>query len=197
MVKGTASAATDLLRVLIKYAATLGVDLDAVWRATRLDPARLEGGEARIPIEQFNSVWQEVASRSRDPHFGLHLAAASAGLPGSNLLLSVMMNCPSVGHALEKLSRYHGLSTDFVRLRVVREGDRAHCAWEPVSAAIPLQRHYSEAVLGSLALMVRRLAEDRIEFVEIRFTHQQPADTSEHDRIPRGHSPLTSRATSW
>lgn len=186
MVKGTASAAADLLRVLIKYAASLGVDLDAVWRATCLDPARMEGGEARIPIEQFNQVWQEVAARSGDPDFGLHLAAASAGLPGSNLLLAVMMNCPTIGQALETLSRYHGLSTDFVRLRLVREGDRAHCAWEPISSDIPLEGHYSEAVLGSLALMVRRLAEDKIDFVEIRFTHPRPAKTGEHERILRG-----------
>lgn len=186
MVKRSATAAVDLLRVLIKYAAALDVDLGAVWRATDFDPARLEGGEARIPIEQFNQVWQEVASRSGDPDFGLHLAAASAGLPGSNLLLAVMMNCPTIGQALETLSRYHGLSTDFVRLRLIREGDRARCTWEPVSAAIPLERHYSEAVLGSLALMVRRLAEDKIDLVEIRFTHPRPANTGEHERALRG-----------
>ena len=177
------SASVDLVRVLIRYAAALGLDLDGVWQVVGFDPERLETSEARIPIAQFNALWQEVASRAGDPDFGLHLAEASANLPGSSLLLSVMMNCPTVGDAMEKLCRYHGLSTDFVRLQLREEGDYACYAWEPISSDIPLQRYYSEVVLCGLVLMLRRLAEDEMRFVEIRFRHPQPADTTEHERI--------------
>lgn len=183
MAKRKASASVDLVRVLVKYAAALGVDLDAVWQVVGLDPARLETGEGRVPIERFNALWRGIASQAGDPDFGLHLAEASAGLPGSHLLLSVMMNCPTVGSAMEKLCRYHDLSTDFVRLRLRQGGDHAYLAWEPVSAGIPLQRHHSEAVLCGLALTLRRLVEGEIRFVEIRFTHPQPADITEHQRI--------------
>jgi AraC-like DNA-binding protein len=178
----SASASTDLVRVLVKYAERLGIDLDGLWQAAGLDP-ELDPDKARIPIEQFNALWQEITARANDPDIGLHFAEASAGLPGSNLLLAVMMNSPTLGAAMEKLCRYHSLSTDWVRLRLVVEGECAFYAWEPIYTDIPRQRQHSEVVLCQLALMLRRLSQGQVGLVEVHFSHPRPAGTREHERL--------------
>lgn len=183
MRKRTATASVDLVRVLLRFASGIGLDLGGFWEATGLDPQTLENGEARIPIEQFNAVWSQVALRAGDPNLGLHLGEVSSRLPSGGILSAVMMNCPTVGSAMEKLARYHALSTDFVRLRLSEEGEHATVSWEPVSSDVPLDRHHSEAVLCGLVLVLRRLTEDRMRLVEVRFTHPRPADTTEHRRI--------------
>ncbi len=86
---------------------------------------------------------------------------------------------------MEKLCRYHGLSTDWVRLHLRVQDGHAHYAWEPVSAGIPLQRHHSEVVLCGLALLLRRLSQGQVRLAEARFSHPRPADTAEHERLFR------------
>jgi AraC-like DNA-binding protein len=183
MTKRQTTASADLVRVLLKYAAALGLELNGLWSGAGLGPQGPPAGPARIPIAQFNALWQAVARRAGDPAFGLHLAEASASLPGGSLVLMVMANCPTLGDAMRKLIRYHGLATDFVQLRLAESGRVARYSWQPIQPDLPLDRHYAEAVLCGLVLMLRHLSEGKMRLVEIRFRHPRPADTSEHARI--------------
>ena len=183
MKKHTASASSDLAKILLQHAVTSGIDLTGLWETVGLEVGVLENPMARIPVEQFDTLWNHVALRSGDPHFGLHLAEAADKLTTGSVLSSVMMNCATVESALEKLARYHGLTTDFLRLHVHRQGDEAHCIVEPVEAGVSLPRSYSETVLVSLALTVRRLTQGKVRFIEAHFPFPCPTNTAEHQRI--------------
>jgi AraC-like DNA-binding protein len=89
--QSTAYASADLARLLLKYASDLGLDLEGVG-----------GRGARVPLKRFNVLWQDVAARSGDPDFGLHLAEASADLERAIFLANPQL--------LERLERFAGES---------------------------------------------------------------------------------------
>jgi AraC-like DNA-binding protein len=204
--KHTASASGYLANILLQYAVSTEIDLAGLWETVGLEASALDNPTVRIPVEQFDTLWNQVALRSGDADFGLHLAETADKLTTGSILASVMMNCATVESALDKLARYHSLTTDFLRLRLLREGDKACCSVEPIDADVSLHRHYSETVLVSLALTLRRLTQGKVRFIEARFTFPSPARTAEHQRIfqcplrfsqPRNELDFGSEALDW
>lgn len=175
-----ASASINLVQILMRYASSLGID--AAFAAATLGPVLNDPG-ARVPIKQLAPVWRDVAQRSGDPNFGLHLGEAADALSVGSILLTVMLNCATVESSLEKLARYHALMTDFIQLQLHRHGDYAFYTWEATDAEAPLDRHYTEAMVCNLVFSLRRLTQGKVQPVEIRFAHACPENTAEHQRI--------------
>lgn len=174
-----------MLHILHRYASSIGVPLEPIIKEAglNLDPLANADTQGRIPVEQYNALWNSIATRAVDPNFGLHLGETAHGFLGGDILSTVMLNCPTVGDALEKFARYHDLATNAVRLRLDRRGARTHLAWQPRTPDLVLDRHHWEAVLSGVALKLRDLAKDGVPCIEVQFSHAQPADTAEHQRI--------------
>ncbi len=179
----SATASLDLVNILLEYASSQNLDVTALKAAAGLTPVVLENPTARISIEQLGLVWRELARRTSDQNFGLHVGEAADRLSPGGILFAVMTNCATLEKALEKLARYHSLATDFVQLRLSQQGDCAYYLWETVDAAVPLDRHYIEAVFCGIVFPLRRLTQDQVQPVEIHFRHSRPEDTTEHLRI--------------
>jgi AraC-like DNA-binding protein len=177
-----ATASSYLANLLLHYGAQVGVEPAEICATAGLAPETLSDPAARVPPQTFNALWQAVAHRSGDPDFGLHLAEAADQMAGGSLLLAVLMNCATVGDALEKLARYHGLTTDMVYLRVAPHGRDVACRLEAASG-ISLQRHALEAMVGSLAGTLRRLTRDQAVFSAVHFSHAAPVSTTAHQRF--------------
>jgi AraC-like DNA-binding protein len=169
--------------MLFQYAASMGMDVADIQAAAGLALDELVHADTRVPIEQLSIVWTELVRHSGDPNFGLHLGEMSNRLAVGGILFSVMMNCATVGHALEKYAAYHSLATDFVQLRLIRAGELARVVWEPADASLALDRHFTETVFCGLAFPLDWLTQGAVKPVEIHFSHAQPADTNEHKRI--------------
>jgi AraC-like DNA-binding protein len=183
MRKPSVSASAGMVHILLQYASSRGIDPSVIWTATGLTLHELDNPDTRIPVERLSLVWRELSRCSGDRDFGLHVGELADRLSTGGVLSSVMMNCPTVGKALEKLAHYHSLATDFVRLRFSREDDTVCCIWEPVDVGIPLDRHYSEAVFCNLLFPLRWLTQGQLRPVAIHFTHHCPEDTAEHQRL--------------
>jgi len=186
-----ATASSDLTVILLKYASGLGIEIEDVCKEVGLDPAALNDPGARISADTFNALWEEVVLRSRDPDFGLHFGEGAHALFGGHILFSVMMNCPTVGDALRKFFRYHSLMADLNEMRISGRGAYASVRLETLRPGVKLHRHHCEAVLGIVVTSLRRLSENRIDPVEVRFAHPEPPDVTEHERVFR--SPLLFR----
>ncbi len=95
-------------------------------------------------------------------------------------LFAMMMNCATLRDALEQLCRYHGLLTDVAIPELHGEGQQV-----TFSGQFPgfLDRHYIEAVLAMLTTTIYRLTDHRVQVREVRFAHERPVDTTEHQRI--------------
>lgn len=158
------------------YSLETGIHIDEIRKG-------LNVGESRISIEQLNSIWDQISFQANDSDFGLHFGEESQGFPGGNILLAVMMNCATLGNAMEKLARYHGLTTDFIRLQSKRQGDYVHFSLTLAYPEIPLARHYSEAILCGLARMLQLLSGGRVHIAQVSFDHARPNNITEHQRI--------------
>lgn len=184
MRRSKATASEDIVNLLLKYSAGIGVNSAGIGKAPQSgDCETLKTIKKRISIEQLNAIWNQVSLQAGDPDFGLHFGEKSHHFLGGNILLSVMMNCANLGNAMEKLARYHGLTTDFILLQLSHQNDYTCYSLNTVYPEFSLDRQYSEAILCGLALMLQRLSEGKLQLVEVRFNHPQPPDITEHQRI--------------
>jgi len=177
------SVSVTLIDALNLYALSIGVDVNKACQKTGFKPALLEDPETRVPVQAFHSLWLEIANQSSDPDFGLHFAEWTRNQFGEGVLAAVMINCPTVGNAMEKLTRYHALATDVIQVQLRREANLARFAWKSVLTNYPLDRQIAEAVIGRLFFTLENLSRDKITPLEINFRHPLPRSISEHQRI--------------
>jgi AraC-like DNA-binding protein len=169
--------------VVCRYAVEIGIDPSGILEAIGLDAARLAGSTLSVPVEQGLALWDEVVSRSHDPDFGLHFGEKVNRLATGHFLTTLLMNCDTVGEALDQMTRYQSLSLDLFQTSVRFEREYAFRVIAPALENFPPQRHQAEAALCTLAHTLRLLTRDQIQFTEARFTHPRPANADEHQRI--------------
>jgi AraC-like DNA-binding protein len=169
--------------VVCRYAGEAGIDLAGVLEAIGVETDRLTSPTQRIPIETCLALWDEVAARSNDPDFGLHFGEKINQLSPGHLMTTLLMNCATIGEALDKMTCYQSLSLDFFRTAVHVEGNYVCRVIESNVADVALQRHHAEAALCVLTQTLRLLTRGEIQFTAARFTHPRPAAIDEHLRI--------------
>ncbi|CAG0935795.1 putative HTH-type transcriptional regulator [Thermoflexales bacterium] len=170
--------------VVCRYAVEAGIDATGSLEAVELEAGLLASPTLSVSVEKCLALWHEVMTRSNDPNFGLHFGEKVNRLATGHIITSLLLNCTTIGEALEKMTRYQSLSTDFFQTSLRREGEYVFRVIEPaVVEGVPLHRHHAEAALCVLAHTLRLLTRGRIQFVEAHFTHPRPTDIGEHQRI--------------
>jgi AraC-like DNA-binding protein len=184
--KHTTGVSTDLAHILLKYMSKTGIDSVEVCKAVGIDSSVFRNRESRISVRVFELIWKEAIERTEDGNFGLHFGREIANsYLGGNILFTMMMNCPTVGDALEKFCRYHNLMEDAIQPRIKLEDDFAYLSWESFSPNFKIPRHFSEALLCAYTYLLRHITENKLTLVEARFGHSHPRDMSEHEKIFR------------
>jgi AraC-like DNA-binding protein len=178
----TPTVSTDLVAILVKYAVQTGLDGAKILESAGIDSGELmESG--RIPARRFDIVWTEVEQQTQDPDFGLHFGLAMGQYAMGHVLYTVILNSPTVGEALARLCRYHGLMADAVQPRLHYAPPRAGIQLETSPPNLQLSRHNAEFIFSLFASILRFLTDNRHCFSEVRFQHSAPADTFEHQQI--------------
>lgn len=177
------STSVRMICMLLKNAARTGINTQAICETVGLASETLEDPEARIPIYCLETIWKEVLRKTKDRNFGLHLGESIHGYPGGNLLFSVMVNCPTVGNALDKFCCYHKLMNDAIQPKLDVKDKLAYLSWETASPQLSPSRHISEALLGIFNTILKHLTENPFRPVEVHFRHAPPQDIREHQRI--------------
>jgi AraC-like DNA-binding protein len=136
-----------------------------------------------VAANRFNTLVEAIAARAGDPNLGLHLGERFYSSATAGLLAGLIANSPTLGQALENLSRYHDLMGDYFQLVLSREGARVRLTWQVREQDFHLDRHVMEGIIGSTALRLRGLAEGEFRFTNVFFSHPQPQDTREHARL--------------
>jgi AraC-like DNA-binding protein len=169
--------------MLLKNAAAMGIHTQEICEAAGLTPKTLEDPEARITFDCVETIWKEVALKTRDHNFGLHLGESIQRYPGGDIVLSVMANCSTVGDALDKFCCYHKIMSDAIQPKLDVKDKLACLSWETSNPRLRPSRHISEALLGIFMTILKGLSENSIRPVEVHFRHAAPQDISEHRRI--------------
>jgi AraC-like DNA-binding protein len=125
-------------------------------------------------------------SLSGDPLLGLHLAE-DYRTGAISILGYVLLNCATVGEALDRLARYTTLMNDGLRTRVDREGTEVVIRLEAVAGIenflLRDGRQVMETMFSGVVLTIRKLTGTVVVPTRVTFAHAAGGDVSEYHRI--------------
>ncbi len=173
---------------LILFAARQrGADPDALLQAVNIDPATLTNPDGRVTIRQVQHLWREVVAATHDPYLALKLGELINPV-SIGTLAYVMMHCPTLGRAFEKLCQYQDIVCEGVSTTGrLTQSDRFGAVYELVLVLTSPDIIYPDYVLNSEVSMylsaIRALTGQATTAREIRFAYSRPLDSREHERV--------------
>ncbi len=175
----TGTASVVVLRPVLRYARTRGVDVDAILRDIGVPPTALDDFDHRIPEASRCRAWVEAAAASGDPFFGLHVAEHSPMGAYDVLDYSLYFN-NALGEALEDGARFHSVLCDAWACTFVRDGGIYR-----LRRVERTPSHQAEAFFALLVLRARELTGVDVVPHKVWFAHRAPEDTSHHAELFR------------
>lgn len=176
----TSTLSVDLVRILMMIACQYKFASPALMREME---NLLAENAARVPATAVMPIWRNCMAAADDTAFGLHLAEMADRMPMGGVLLPLMMNCATLGIALNKLVAYHHLVTDIAQPQLIDEGSQEMLVWRYNGDNNVMDTQFAEAVTCGLFFTCKRLSAQRVFLEAVRFCHPQPQKTDEHQRI--------------
>ncbi|MCA9626670.1 MAG: AraC family transcriptional regulator [Myxococcales bacterium] len=162
--------------LVVKCAAALGVDAEALCRDTGFDPALAEDPDARIPLALETQLWDEAARITGDGWFGL--SAAKRVRPGDfDVLDYAVRTAPTLEGALRRLQRYNRLVHDAATFELDYRDESVrieHGLPEPLRQS----RQAAEFTLASIIVIGGQIAGHGVEVTRVEFRHGPPSGGS-------------------
>jgi len=159
-----------------------GLDPGELARAVGIDPARLRNPDERLPIRTMQHLWQEIVSRSGDPSIALSIGELVNPL-SFGVLAYVMMHCPSLGQAFQKLIQYQDIVCEGIRTSGRHEGSAYVLSLQLTSPDIVFPAYAVESELSIYLAAMRALTGQTLVAREVWFAYPRPIDTSQHERV--------------
>jgi hypothetical protein len=101
----TNTVSIGMVRILKSYARSVGADFNAAAGSLEFDTGLFADDAARISAHLFDALWQPIIISSKDPIPGLNFGQQMTHLyPGGSLLFTMMINCATIGDALNMFS---------------------------------------------------------------------------------------------
>lgn len=180
----TKTVAVTMIKILISYAERFQADSRAALAYARIDPEMLGQSDARVPVKAFTAMWQHIAAAVDDPYPGLNFGRElSRHYPAGSIVFTMMLNCETMGRALEIFVRYHRIMGDNIQPVLVKDEQQVSLSWQALDLNFKTTPHLSEALLSVFFTIIKTLSRDRVTPVKICFTHHGPPDISEYQRL--------------
>lgn len=173
---GTASSL--ILRAMLRYASSCGVDLEPALAALELTRSEM-AFERRISDVTVFRAWTEIPALAADPYFGLHVAE-HGGCDEYDALGYAFHFSETLGAGLDRLGRFYRVLGDSLASELTVDGSLAS-----LRHLRRLPRHQAEAHLASVVLAARAHTGAVIHVEEVRFAHATPAQTTHHAKLFR------------
>jgi AraC-like DNA-binding protein len=182
-----ATAATNVVRIVVRAAAQRGVDPASLLAAVGLIPENVERFDVRVPQTVELALWNEAVRRSGDEALALHAAETLA--PGAfDVLDWAVRTSPTLGEAYSCVVRYHRLVHDFVRFDLEIRDGVACLHHQTFGDLVKAARSCSDFALATLVVVGRQVTGIDWDPREVAFQHAAPTDVGEYQRLFR--SPL-------
>ena len=179
-VDGTVWTASS--RALLNACGRLGVDVDALLRASGLSRRTLEDPDARLNNRDVRLLWTKAHELSGDPVLSLH-AAEACPLGAYKVIDYIAGSASTVGEAFRWGARYARLINTAVTFAIDDSGDPVRLEVVADDGEASLSREYTEFVLTAAFLHVRGATGVPFSAQRATFTHRRPPDVREHERI--------------
>ena len=167
---------------ITRAAAVRGVPAGALYRAVGMDPEVLNDPDARIPFAQIVALYEQAATLTGDDAFGLHVGE-HADPTAFDVLGYSVINSPTFGDALDRVVRYNSIWTNGSCFSLETVNGQTRIVYLYLDESIRERRQDAEMTFAALAVLGRRVTSVDWSPSEIRFQHERPKDTAEHERI--------------
>jgi AraC-like DNA-binding protein len=144
-----------------------------------LAPANVADPDARLPARVALGLWQILPELTKNPGFGLWLAARTADAP-LTVAAWFVLSSPSVEQGLERAVQYQRLLHDRASGELVREEARTRYVHRVGDATFRAPSAAIEFGFAQLVLLVRRATGRPVVPLEVRLQHARPAELSQH-----------------
>ena len=171
------TAGCSAARALMDFALSKGCRRDLLLERSGIDPADLWDEENRIPIEKYVALMNAGRELSGDAAFALHFGESDAGIE-STIACMMGIFSPSAAGAIAQMSEG---GADGDRYRLTRDGDNLWIA-DTWNADF---REGKESSFARVVCAARRLFPGCELVKAVHFTHAEPPDRAEYDRIFR------------
>lgn len=176
------TVSVSVLSQMFLYLDSLQVDSDAFLRSLNLDPQMVKSPDTQLPIETYLLIQDEAAEYINDRCFGLHMGEfAEAG--SWSILGYLMMNCKTLGEAMEKSGRYSRIIGNLIEARAEMRLNKIRVVFFTLPHAPSMSRHCFEATLSSTVRMIRNLTGIRLSPLEVTFVSPKPDSIAEYERV--------------
>ncbi len=182
--KKNTTVSVSLVKILALYAQGLKIDFKAIMASMGLDPAIFNDDSQRVSSTTFDAMWQKIAGMSDDPHPGLNFGQQIADrYPGGSLLFTMMLNCASIGKALDTFIRYHRIMADAIQPKMDKTANVVRLSWEIPLPGFTSYPYLSEALLSVYHSILSTLSRGRLRPEKVCFTHTRPDDIREYEKV--------------
>ncbi len=172
-----ASSALALATYLVRE----GYNSEALQADTGINLIELEKPDQRLPIQNYNRLWDIALTFTGNPSLGL-LLGENANEENMGVISHIFFNSATLGQALEQFSRLFQLVNEGMRAEFDVDDQFAYLKYlweEPQYYSIPnMERTMSVSVHRARVYLNSPL---KLEYVT--FQHAKPAYASEYERI--------------
>ncbi|MGQ0671663.1 MAG: AraC family transcriptional regulator ligand-binding domain-containing protein [Hyphomicrobium sp.] len=148
-----------------------GVTLAPLLSAEGIEPATLENPLAEIPVAAVAKVFERAALAAGDPCIGLTWAE-SLRIGGAGIVGYIVLNSPSVRHALENLARYGGLLTHPIEVHFEEQAEIGVLYWTTPATPTPARVQYPSFLMGRLINRLRAASHAQWDPVLVELAHR-------------------------
>jgi len=153
------------------------LDADDLLNQVGLSPSLLQVPQARVSAKHYGQLWRLVALKLDDEFFGQDSRRMKAG--SFAMLCHSVLNCKTLGQALERSLRFYRLLLDDISGTLLREAAEARITLEG-SADKPQRTFAHEVLLMLLHGVACWLVGRRIPILRAEFSYPEPAHSEEY-----------------
>lgn len=168
----------------LRHAEKMGIKPALLLKRVGLMEADLETAETRIPFGQFEALTRYAAEMTGDACLGLHVAEHfSTGALG--ILGFVLMNCRTLGEAVEKYCRYQRMTGEGIKTGMESDSGRVVIRFDFHEGCTVPNRHLMEGMAASALGMLKALSGEPIRPSRVDLASAEPGPDAkdEYERI--------------
>jgi AraC-like DNA-binding protein len=158
-----------------------GIDVKAFLVDAGVDPSILKSPENRLTWEMVQMLTHRAVQITGDAYFGLHQGEEMVGF--SNILGHILVNCQTLGEALEKLLKFHKILYEGCDIIVGMEGEYLVTEYAFHEQKFNNDKQLADYWMSCSYSYAKQLTGKQIDLIEVRFKHDAPTDISEYNRI--------------
>ncbi|GAB3920635.1 AraC family transcriptional regulator [Larkinella terrae] len=159
-----------------------GADSLELCKTVGVDPAVLQDPDGRVPIRAVQALWHEAIRQTGEPDLPLQLGELINTL-SLGVLAYVMMHCPNLGKAIEKLCQYQDIACEGVLTTGQVVGERFFISLKLTSSAIVYPDYTLTSEFSVYQSAFRALIGLPVAAEEIRFGFPEPSNRAAYERV--------------